>query len=241
MNVDSLGGLPPRRGIVLAADVVSLEELRHLSELSTEFPQLLALKLGFLLALRHGLAEAVKVVRSVSTLPIIYDHQKAGTDIPQMGKPFASTCRDAGVDGIIVFGQAGPRTIEGFVSAARGCGLLTIVGLTMSHPQYLASEGGYIADDAPERVCRLALDLGCVNFVLPGNRTNIVANFAQGPLSKVLGATLFMPGIGSQGGSIEDAFVAARPHTPVAIIGSAIYGAAQPREAIAHFVERLSA
>ncbi len=100
----------------MAADVPTLDDLRRLAQTCAEHPEVVGVKVGFMLGLIYGLPAVVEAVKAVSNLPVIYDHQKAGTDIPQMGKPFARVCRDAGVAGVIFFPQAGPKTLEGFVT-----------------------------------------------------------------------------------------------------------------------------
>ena len=220
------------RGIILAADVAEISELRRLAQLAAAVPQVVAVKVGFSLALRYGLGPVVKAVRDVSVLTVIYDHQKAATDIPEMGKPFAAVCRDSGVDGVIFFPHAGPRTLEAFVSAAIDQQLAPIVGLVMTHPAYLQSEGGFISDAAPDLICRIAVDRGVRDFVLPGTKIDLVARFASGPLSAVAPVRIMMPGIGTQGGSILSAFSAASPHHRFAIVGSTIYKAPDPQAAM---------
>jgi orotidine-5'-phosphate decarboxylase len=226
------------RGIILAADVDNLEKLRVLLNQVSGVREIVAIKLGFSLGLRFGLPNVVNTVREISSLPIIYDHQKAGTDIPQMGPAFAAVCREAGVDGAIFFPQAGPRTLEGFVSGAIEKELVPIVGLVMSHPAYLESEGGYIVDEAPNRMAATALELGVTNFVLPGTKPKIVKKFARGVLAETKVA-IMMPGIGSQGGSLSAACKAAAPHRSFPIVGSAIYDAKEPRRAARSFANEL--
>jgi orotidine-5'-phosphate decarboxylase len=226
-------------GIILAADVSDIADLRRLVQACAGSPEVVAVKVGFTLGLKYGLPEVVRTVSEVSRMPVIYDHQKAGTDIPQMGKPFAKVCHDAGVKGVIFFPQAGPKTLEGFVTAAFDSGLTPIVGLVMTHDAYLESEGGYIVDDAPERMAQAAVGLGVKDFVLPGTKTDVVKRFAAGSLSKVKGASIMMPGIGSQGGSLKSAYGAAKPHRRFAIIGSAIYAAKEPRSALENFIQEM--
>jgi orotidine-5'-phosphate decarboxylase len=226
------------RGIILAADVNDLDKLRGLVDQISGISEIVAIKLGFSLALRFGLSNVVKAMRKTSTLPVIYDHQKAGTDIPQMGAPFAALCREAGIDGVIFFPQAGPRTLEGFVSGAIAEKIVPIVGLVMSHPAYLKSEGGYIVDDAPMRMAEKSLELGVTNFVLPGTKPKIVQEFAHGVLAKTEVA-IMMPGIGWQGGSLRGACQAAAPHRSFPIIGSAIYAAGDPKSAASGFATEL--
>ena len=225
-----------KQAIVLAADVESLDAVRHLAALAAEVaPAVAALKIGALLAMRYGLIATVRSVADVSDIPIIYDHQKAATDIPPMGRPFARACREAGVHAVIFFPLAGPRTLEGFVEGAREEGLVPIVGLAMSHPAYLNREGGYITDTAPAAICEAAIAQGIRDFVLPGTKLDITRSFAQGQLAG-MEARLFMPGVGSQGGTIRDAVAAAEPHAAFPIVGSAIYAAADQRAALKSFV-----
>lgn len=222
-------------GIVIAADVPKLDELRALVELAAPVAEVVAIKVGFSLALTYGLPAVVRAVHEISPLPIIYDHQKAATDIPQMGKPFAVLCHDAGVQGVIFFPLSGPKTLEGFVYAAIESELEPIVGLVMTHPSFLQSEGGFIADSAPDSICTVAVAMGVRSFVLPGTKTDIVSKFAQGELARLESGTIMMPGIGSQGGSLTAAFRAAEPHRRFAIIGSAIYNALDPKAALDAF------
>jgi orotidine-5'-phosphate decarboxylase len=238
MSVHNLQ-LRSEKGIILAADVSDLDDLSRLVRTCAGFSEIAAIKVGFTLALKYGLSAVVTAINAVSSLAVIYDHQKAGTDIPQMGKPFAEVCRDAGVKAVIFFPQAGPKTLEGFVSAAFDAGMTPIVGLVMTHAAYLKSEGGYIVDEAPELMAKAAVELGVKDFVLPGTKPEIVKRFASGLLSNVKTASIMMPGIGSQGGSLKSAFRAALPHRRFAIIGSAIYAAKEPRLALENFVQEM--
>ena len=223
------------KGIIIAADVSSLHDLRPIVEICKYVPEVVAIKIGFSLALRYGLPAIVESVNKYSNIPVIYDHQKAATDIPQMGKPFAELCHDAGVKGVIFFPLSGPKTLEGFVHAAIESELEPIVGLVMTHPSFLQSEGGFITDTAPDSICSMAVAMGVRSFVLPGTKTDIVSKFAQGELARVESATIMMPGIGSQGGALTAAFNAAKPHRRLAIIGSAIYNAHDPKAALDAF------
>ena len=225
------------RGIILAADVETLDEVKRLVSICAEFEEVVAVKVGFSLALRFGLKPVVDAVRSENRMPVIYDHQKAGTDIPAMGRPFAEVCREAGVNAVILFPHAGPKTLEAFVSAALEAELTPIVGLVMTHPAYLRSEGGYIDDEAPDAICRTALSLGVRNFVLPGTKSEILTRYARGPLAGVAETAIMMPGIGSQGASVLTAFEAVAPRRRFAIIGSAIYAARDPRSAVDAFAK----
>src|SRR5262245_42080061 len=100
----------------------------------------------------------------------------------------------------------------------------------MTHPAYLESEGGYISNDAPIRIAQAALALGVRDYVVPGTKPSMIKEFAKS-LQASGTFNFLMPGIGSQGGDLRDGFAAASPHHPFAIVGSAIYTAADPRMA----------
>src|ERR671939_60344 len=78
-------------------DLESVDELRQLVEITHDIEGIVGYKLGVVGALRLGLRGAAQVVRDITDLPIIYDHQKAGPDIPDMAGKYISICRDAGV------------------------------------------------------------------------------------------------------------------------------------------------
>lgn len=235
---DVLGGR--ERGIVIAADVADLDELQRLTSLATRHESVVAMKVGFSLVIPFGLAKVIRTIVETCSLPVIYDHQKAGSDIPQTADLFARQCRAAGAGAVIVFPSSGPLTFRRYLEAALACGLTAIAGLEMTHQFYLQSDGGWLLNDIADRACDIALELGLRHFVMPGTRTATVRRFASGKLSGKEGVAVLMPGIGGQGGCLPDAFEAARPHRPFAIIGSAIYGAQEPDLAMREFAGQMS-
>ena len=100
-----------------------------------------------------------------------------------------------------------------------------LIGGIMTHAKFLVSEGGYIADDAPERIFRLACKLGVRHFVVPGNRINWV-RYLKTVLYDELGEgnfVLYAPGFITQKGDISECGQVAGKEWH-AIVGSAIYG-----------------
>ena len=207
------------RGIVIAADVNTLEALRFLSTIACKIETVAAIKIGYSLGLRFGLGVVTRAIRESSSLPIIYDHQKAGTDIPQMGLSFAQICSDFGLTAMIIFPMSGPRTLEGFARAAFDKGVEPIVGLAMTHQSYLASEGGYICEDAPERICSDAIALGVDSFVMPATKPSLTRRLTDQFVQPLKGAKILMPGVGRQGGSVRDSVVMAPGKRVFPIIG----------------------
>lgn len=217
------------RSVIVAADVKA-EQLSSLVQATHEVEGIGGYKVGITLGLGLGLPETVKRVREFTDLPIIYDHQKAGNDIPEMGQEFADVCKKSGVDAVILFPFSSPVTEERWIKAAQDSGLTVLVGGHMTVPKFLESEGGFIADSAPERIYTIAAENGVKDFVVPGNKVNFVERYRK-VLESILGSnnfTLYAPGFIAQGGVISEAGKAAgnRFH---AIVGSAIYGKNETR------------
>lgn len=230
--------IPRDRSIIVAADV-NLSELQSLIKATYDVEGIGGYKIGFGLGLR-SLKMVTSLVRETTNLPIIYDHQKAGNDIPTMGTELVDVCKEAGINAIILFPFAGPTTQEAWTKAAQDAGLTVLVGGHMTHEKFLASEGGYIADDAPERIYSLGANLGVRDFVVPGNKIDFVQRYRQ-LLEEVLGPDnfdLYAPGFITQGGSIsETAQVAGNKWH--AIVGSGIYKAEDMRKAAEKFTAQI--
>lgn len=226
-----------RHGIIPACDVRGLDEFRRIVEATSDLTGVVGYKVGSTLALRHGLPPLVRIVTEYCELPVIYDHQKAGTDIPELGPEFAETCASAGVRGAIVFPQAGPKTGTTFIRSLIEQGVCPIIGGEMTHPSYLARDGGFLLDTAPEQIYRLGASEGARHFVVPGNKIEAIQRYSA-MLAKVIEGPIFlMPGIGRQGGDVGAAFTAAKRFQAYAIIGSSIHRADDLRRATQGFCE----
>lgn len=218
------------KSVIVAADVPSLSKLDDLALAVQGVPGISAFKVGLTLAMQ-GLADAVGIVqkRMGADFPVIYDHQKAGNDIPEMGIQFANALKAAGVNTAILFPFTGPATQEAWTQACFGAGLQVITGGIMTHPNFLVSEGGYIADEAVEKIYRTACKLGVRHFVVPGNKIDWVKKVRE-ILTAELGAgnfVLYAPGFITQKGDISECGRAAGDQWH-AIVGSGIYKKTTP-------------
>ncbi len=216
-----------RHGIICATDLDDLETIARLVEAIDSVEGVVGYKFGSLLALRFGLAAVVKAFRRLTSKSLIYDHQKAGLDIPSMAPEFAAVCRDAGMDALILFPLAGPGSLDAFVGATLKAGLVPIVGGALPLSDYLAPGGGFVAEDALPRILDRAHALGARDFIIPATDTHAIRNRAA-TFATDGGPRLYLPGIGPLGGDITRAFEAARPLCSYAIIGRAIYAAKDP-------------
>lgn len=223
-------------GVVCACDLDRLEDVTRLIEAIDPVDGLVGYKLGSLLTLRYGLVEVVRRLRQVTAKALIYDHQKAGLDIPSMAAHYAATCRDAGVDGLILFPLAGPTAVDAFVGEPLRLGVAPIVGGALPLSDYKARCGGYVVATALGRIAERAFALGARDFIVPATDVAAIRRHARrfGPRGRT---RLFLPGIGALGGEIEKAFAAAGGLSTYAIIGRAIYGAPAPAEAARRFAD----
>jgi orotidine-5'-phosphate decarboxylase len=215
--------------IIPACDV-PFSEFMALLDATADLDGIGAYKLGAALGLSVGLPTVVKAVRDKCAKPVIYDHQKAGTDIPDTAKFFMQTLFESGIDAVILFPHAGPATQRAWVSAGDEAGLEVIVGGLMTHDSYLASEGGYIRDDAPSAIYENASSSGVSNFVVPGNKPDAIRAIKDLVSKHCRTPIFYAPGFVTQGGQITDAARAAgsRWH---AIVGRAILEAPDMRDA----------
>lgn len=230
---------PLKKSLIFAADLSDLETLRDFAKSFEAIPGLSAFKVGLTLGLQN-ISEAVRIVKSGcgKKMKVIYDHQKAGNDIPEMGLKFAKQLKKAGVDVVILFPFTGPVTQKEWTLACIGEGLQVMTGGIMTHSRLLWSEGGYIANDAPERIYKYACELDCEHFVVPGNRVEWVVRIREW-LTNELGDgnyTVSAPGFITQGGDLSECGkVAGDNFHP--IVGSAIYNATYP-SAVADMLAR---
>jgi len=237
-------------GIIPACDVKSLDHLEKLVESTCSEEGIVGYKIGAILGLKYGLPLIVEKIKLYTDLPIIYDHQKFGTDIPDIcGGDMLEIFKDAGINIIIIFPQAGPETLKTTLigsddpklkDTVKGCynfGLTPIVGGEMTHNRYIASEGGYLMDDAPERMYIDAAKLDVEYFVVPGTKIDKMKKYRSLLAKAVQNPKFLFPGIGRehQGGDIIEAFNAVKPFSSYAIIGRSIYAAKDMKEAAERF------
>ena len=156
-----------KHGIIPACDVETLQQLEKLVKETNSVKGITAYKAGFMLCLGYGLPATVKTIRKHSSKPIIYDHQKAATDIPETADGFMKACRQAGIDAVILFPFTGPETEKQWIKSARKHKLGVIVGGEMTHKGFSESEGGFISGGESENIYRIALEAGVKDFVVP--------------------------------------------------------------------------
>ncbi|MGX9429589.1 MULTISPECIES: orotidine 5'-phosphate decarboxylase / HUMPS family protein [Bradyrhizobium] len=229
-------------GIVPALDIDSHDQLEQVVRETSNREGVAGYKLGLTSVMRFGLKESMRRLRDLTDLPILYDHQKAGPDMPDMATKYTAMCKDADVDGLILFPVAGPTAVDGFVGAAIRAGIVPVVGGEIPVPDYGVSGGGYMLDDALDRILARAVTNKANHFVLPAHDVIKIKRWSEWIAANVQSPVVLLTGFGALGGSIEtsSAAAAACPRR-FAIVGRLITGAKAPGDAAARMFEQMQA
>lgn len=227
-------------GVLPALDVDSYEEMLSLVQDTCTVPHVAGYKLGLTGVLPHGLKRAISDIRRLTDLPIIYDHQKAGPDMPDMGEKFAAISGQAGANGLVLFPVAGPTAVRSFTESAIKHSLLPLVGGHIPVPDYCVSGGGFMRDDVLTHIIKIAAQSGTRCFILPANLPDLITSLCEWISQHVKDPVVFLTGIGALGGSIETAFRAASAvPTRFAIVGRAISNAPNRGQAAAAMCQQI--
>lgn len=224
------------KSIIPSCDFSSLEKLKQLVNDTSDIEGVGAYKLGYELVIPYGLKNVIDAIRDYTDLPIIYDHQKAGTDIPEMGKNFVRACKK--VNALIIFPLAGIETETAWINSAIEEDMPIIVGGEMTHKGFLVSEGGFIDNSAPKKIYEKAVELGVKDFVLPGNKPEKIKFYREIIEKKCPKPVYYSPGFIVQGGVISESAKLAgeRWH---AIVGRGIYQQKDFRKAVKELVREI--
>lgn len=248
------------RSVIPACDVSTLDELRELVKQTADIEKIGGYKIGFMLESLFSLPKVVEVIKTLTDKPVIYDHQKGGTDIPDMGKKFGRISRLSGVDAVILFPQSGPITEYEWIKAIQERDLAIIVGGHMTHSRYLEADlsnnkknyskifkelgiehkiGGFIRTLAPGDIYEIAARMGVTDFAVPGNKPHMIIHYKNVIENSGISEPIFYSvGLVAQDGKISEAAEAAgeRFH---AIIGRGIYEAEDKRKAAEELISQL--
>ena len=235
LRINKMPIIKQKKSIIPSCDVDSIEKLKELVKVTCAIEKVGAYKIGFELVIPFGMEKVVKIIREITNHPIIYDHQKAGTDIPDTGDKFMKACRF--VDAVILFPQAGPDTETAWIKAAQKNKMKIIVGGEMTHNSYLKETGGFIDNDAPKKMYEIAASMAVADFVVPGNKPDKVLEYKKIIEAKIKNPVFYSPGLINQGGKISD--LAQKLDSWHAIIGRAIYEAKDIKKAAKEFASAL--
>ena len=207
-------------GLILALDVMDAEKALKIAERVSEYVD--AIKVNYPLALSAG----IDIISKLADLkPVIADFKIA--DIPYTSSLIADIAFRNKASAVIAHGFAGSDTLKAILDVANEYkGEVYVV-------TELSSEGGreFLAS-ASNRIAELARRLGCHGIIAPATRVERVAE-----LRKIVGEMkVISPGVGVQGGKVEDVIKAGADYI---IVGRSIYTAENPEEVAREFRERV--
>ena len=215
--------------IIPALDVGKEQALELVRKLD-EVPELLAgLKVGSLLVYENGKG-IIREIKDLTDVPIIFDGQKFGTDIPDIAAEQVKLFASAGVDQIIACPMgAGPKTLEAFTKSCFANQVIPVCVVEMTHPQ----ANVYLRTFVAGSILKNALEFGIRNFVYPATKPGtleihkmIMSDATMGTKENI---TLKATGFKVQGGSLPKLQVLGVTEF---IVGRAIYNDKDPVQAV---------
>ena len=223
------------KSIIPSCDVSDLTKLKNLVKETCSVKGISAYKIGLELCIPYGICQVIDKIRKYTDLPIIYDHQKAATDIPELGEKFAKSVK--GVDAVILFPFTGPETEKAWIKACKKEKLGVIVGGEMTHKGFLENEGGFISEKESLKIYEIAAKMKVNDYVVPGNKPEKIKLYKEFLEARGVKPIFYSPGLITQGGNItESAKVAGNWH---AIVGRALYNAKNINKAAKEMVKAL--
>ncbi|MFI5412840.1 MAG: orotidine 5'-phosphate decarboxylase / HUMPS family protein [Candidatus Micrarchaeales archaeon] len=204
-NVPIIAVMKSKKSLIPACDTRDMNVFEELVKQTSDIEGIGGYKIGFMLGLTYSLPKVVEIARKYTDKPLIYDHQKAATDIPDTAKSFMELNKDAGINAVILFPHTGPETERAWIYRAMDNGLGVIVGGIMTHPGYLVSEGGFMIDEGALDIYRIAAKAGVTNFVVPGTKPEMIKMSREVVEKEKVDPEFYPPGFGAQNSNVEEA------------------------------------
>lgn len=225
------------KSIIPSCDVSDLTRLKNLVKETCSVDGIGAYKIGLELCIPYGICQVIDTIRKQTDLPIIYDHQKAATDIPELGEKFAKAVK--GVDAVILFPLTGPETEKAWINACKKTKFGVIIGGEMTHKAFLESEGGFISEKESLKIYEIAAKEKINDYVVPGNKPEKIKLYKAFLEARGIKPVFYSPGLITQGGNITESAQAAGESWH-AIVGRALYNAKDIHKAAKELVKNLS-
>tara|TARA_Y100000310_G_scaffold281722_1_gene302416 strand:+ start:48119 stop:48820 length:702 start_codon:yes stop_codon:yes gene_type:complete len=226
-----------KKSIIPSCDVSDLSKLKNLVKETCSVDGVGGYKIGLELCIPYGICQVVDTIRKFTNLPIIYDHQKAANDIPELGEKFAKAVK--GVDAVILFPFTGPEAEKAWIQACRKAKLGVIVGGEMTHKGFSEDENGFISSKESLKIYEIAAEAGINDFVVPGNKPEKIKLYKAFLEARGAKPVFYSPGLIAQGGDITESAKAAGENWH-AIVGRALYNSKDVHKAAKEMVKNLS-
>ena len=187
-----------KNGILIEFNSSNTKLINNIISSTKDFPFIVGYKINTESIILCGLESIVKLIKEKTSLPLIYDHQKYGTDNPEIsGEGMIEKIKKVGVDAIVILPLAGSETLKRIIKICNKFGLLVIVRGDLPNKGYFNDEGGYIASDSQQKIYLDAASLGVSYFLMSCNRLERIKIYCHQLESIVGKLNIFLTAINS--------------------------------------------
>ena len=208
--------------IILALDVEDKDEAYKILDQTT--PYLNTIKIGYPITLALG-PQIIQQIKDDYNVQIIADFKVA--DIDATNEKIVNTTLNWGADSIIVHGFTGDDSVLAAKNMAEKNNKEIFLLTEMSHPG-----ADRFLKPVSEEIAQMGLDMGIKNYVAPATKTDRLAKIRE-----IVGDEAFIisPGVGVQGGKIQDTL----KYADAAIIGRSIYNSDNPQQTLEDLINMI--
>jgi hypothetical protein len=188
-----------KSGILVDLNTTDISDAGDMIDCSTGLDFVVGYKVNTGLVIEEGLKKAIGLLKRKTDKPLIYDHQKLGSDFlePDDGN-FFEIVKNSDVDAIIIFPLSGKKVLESLVSKCKKVKLTPVVSGDLPYYGYFLDEGGYISYEVQERIYLDAASLGVSHFMMSCNRIDRIKIYCH-QLGSIIGQLkIFLTAIDSE-------------------------------------------
>lgn len=208
--------------IILALDVENKDEAYKILDQTT--PYLDTIKIGYPITLALG-PQIIQQIKDDYNVQIIADFKVA--DIDATNEKIVNTTLNWGADSIIVHGFTGDDSVLAAKNMAEKNNKEIFLLTEMSHPG-----ADRFLKPVSEEIAQMGVDMGIKNYVAPATKIDRLAKIRE-----IVGDDAFIisPGVGVQGGKIQDTL----KYANAAIIGRSIYNSDNPQQTLEDLINMI--
>lgn len=117
-----------KNGVIIDLGYLQAESLIDAIEATESIPFVVGYKIGALSVLEAGLKDTFSNIRKISRKPMLYDHQKLGSDIPDIFKgKMLDLIKSYGADGVFIFPLGGKEVLETIINKCNDIDLIPVI------------------------------------------------------------------------------------------------------------------
>jgi orotidine-5'-phosphate decarboxylase len=162
-----------KNGVIIDLGYLQDKFLIDAIDATNSIPFVVGYKIGALPVLEAGLKDTLRSIRKISSKPLLYDHQKLGSDLPDIYKGrMLDLIKSYGANGVFLFPLGGKEVLEAIINKCIEIELIPVVCGDLSYKGFFAEEGGYIDIDVQQRIYLDAASYGVSHFMMSCNRVD---------------------------------------------------------------------